>query len=252
MVLVRHLHIHRPRLEQPHLIPAKQRRERNIHLRIRQIHPHARPRATTKRRQLSGPPLHAPLIIIGPVVVVVVVEPAVRVKDLRVREDGRVVMHVHVVHGDGGVGRDGPGFVRERGGGRGEAGHAADDAVGHAEALFDDGGEVGEGFEVAPERDGVGGGWEGGGEFGGEGAVDARGVEDVEGDDGEGVAGRFVAGDDEQDAFVREAVEASFLRGHFVVVCHFVKNGRDRIGLGIGLGSGLTGSSDLLLDHLFW
>ena len=236
MILVRDLHIPAPRLKKHHLIPAKQRRERDVHLRVRQIHTHAGPRAPTERRQLLLQ-LRAPGL-----------QPAVGVERLGVGEDGGVVVHVHVVHRDGGVGRDDPVFVFEWGGG-GYARHAADDAVGHAETFFDDGAEVGELFEIPPEGDGVGV-RDGGRELGFEAAEDARGVEDVEGDDGEGVAGRFVAGHDEQDALVCEAVEALFFGRHFLVVGHFVEDGRDGRGFGIDAGFGIAGFGDLLLDQL--
>ena len=240
MVLVRDLDVLHPRLEKHHLIPPKQRRERDVHLRIRQIHPHARPRPAAKGRQLF-----VQLGAVGS-------QPAVRVEEGRVDEDGRVVVHVHVVHRDGRVGRHDPVSVPERGG-RGDAGHAADDAVGHAETLFDDGAEVGEPFEVLPQGHGAAV-RDRGPELGKERVVNGGRVEHVEGDDREGVAGRFVPGHDEQDAFVREPVQALLFRGHFFVVRHFVEDGRDGL-LGSGLDDGrfgLAGLGDLLLNHLFF
>ena len=238
MILMLNLDVRLPRLKQHHLIPPEQRRERDIQLRIRQVHPHTGPRAPTKRHELS---LH-PLQFVRP-------QPAVRVEGFRIDEHGGIVVHVHGVHRNGGVGRDDPVLVPERGG-RGDARHAADDAVGHAETLLDDGGEVREEFEVAPERDGVLI-RDGGGELGLEGREDARGAEQVEGDDREGVACRFIARDDEQDAFVREAVEALLLGGHFLVVRHLVEDGRDGLGFGFDLRCRIGRLGDLLLDHLF-
>ena len=234
------LHILLPRLKQPHLIPSKQRRERDIKLRIRQIHPHARPRAPTKRHQLPPHPLH--LLIRRP-------QPAVRVKGLGIHKHGAIIVHVHRVHGHGRVGRDDVVLVAEGRGGR-DAGHAADDAVGEAESFFYDGGEVGEGFEVAPEGDGVGV-RDGGCELGFEEREDARGAEEVVGYGREGVPGRFVTSDDEEDAFVREAVEALLFRGHLFVVRHFVEDGRDGLGFGFDLCVRVGRLGDLLLDDLF-
>ena len=212
---MRNPHVLPPRLKKHHLIPPKQRRERDVHLRIRQVHTDASSRAATEGRELFLQPLRA---AVGP-------QPAVRVEEFRVDEDGRVVVHVHVVHRDGGVWRDDPVLVSERGG-RGDAGHAADDAVGHAEALFDDGAEVGEILEIAPEGDSVFIG-DSVHKLGFEGFENVWGVEDVECDDREGVSRRFVTGHDEQDAFVRKAIEALLFRGHLFVVRHFVKDGWD-------------------------
>ena len=78
------LHIRRSRLKQLHLVPAKQRRERDIHLRLRQIHPYASSCAAAKRRQLLHQ-FHG----IG-------LQPAVRIETFRLHEDGRFVVHIHV------------------------------------------------------------------------------------------------------------------------------------------------------------
>ena len=158
-------------------------------------------------------------------------------------------MHVHVVHRDGGVGRDDPVLVSERGGRR-DAGHAADNAVGHAEAFFDDGAEVREVFEVAPEGEGFFVG-DSGVELGFEGCENVRGVEDVEGDDREGISCRFIAGDDEQDALVREAIEAFFFHRHFVVMRHFIKDGWERLWFRFDSGVSVARFGDLLLYHLY-
>ena len=53
MILIYNLNVRLPRLKRHYLIPSKQRRERDIELRIRQIHPHTGPRAPTKRHELS-------------------------------------------------------------------------------------------------------------------------------------------------------------------------------------------------------
>ena len=227
-----------PRLEQLHIIPPEQGRERNIQLRIGQVHSHAGPGAFTERHELF---LHQLRVLS--------LQPAVRVEGFGIDEDGGIIVHVHGVHGNGGVGRDDPVLVPERGG-RGDARHAADDAVGHAEALLDDGGEVREGFEIAPERDGVFV-RDGVGELGLEGFEDARGAEQVVGDDGKGVARCLVTGDDEQDALVREAVEALLVGGHFLVVRHLVEDGRDGLGFGSDLHVRICRLVDLFLDHLF-
>lgn len=81
---------------------------------------------------------------------------------MAVGEDGLVVVQQGSGHADGGVRRDDPLLVLERL--RGEASVAAADAVGEAEALEDDGGEVGE-FLEGQQRRLRGVVWDGGGQL---------------------------------------------------------------------------------------
>ena len=158
-------------------------------------------------------------------------------------------MYIYNVYRDGGIRRDDPVLVPERGG-RGDARHATDDIVRHAETLLDDGAKVREGFEMAPERDSILI-RDDDNELDIEGYENTREAEYIEGDNREGGSDRFVARDDKQDALVREAVQALLFGGHFLVVRHLVEDGRDRLGFGFDLHFRICRLGDLLFNYLF-
>lgn len=140
---MRNPHILIPRPPHPHLHPRKQVPNRNHQFLHRDRAPHTSPRAPPKRHeefpfQLAGT---------GP-------KPAVRVESPRVREDGRVEVHVAEGHADDGAGGDGVLGV-EGGEGAVDARHAVA-FFAEAQAFFDAGEEVGAVFvEEGGGEDGV-------------------------------------------------------------------------------------------------
>ena len=116
------------RIKQPHPAPhlPKNRRERHVDFRQRQIHPNALPRSPAKVKKTLLPVLLFQSQETG------------RVELSRLGKDGRIVVHVQRVHADGGAGRDRPGSERERGV-RVHALKPMDGAVGDAQAFVDDG-----------------------------------------------------------------------------------------------------------------
>ena len=125
------------RIKQAHLSaqPPKNRRERHVDFRQRQIHPDALPRSPAEVEKTFLPHL-----------LFRSQEPC-WVEVSRLGEDGGIVVHVQGVHADGGAGRDRP--VSEcEGGIRVDALESVDGAVRDAQAFVDDGTQVRQLFEV--------------------------------------------------------------------------------------------------------
>lgn len=165
------------RLKQAHLPsqPSKNRRERHVDFRQRQVHPDALPRSPAKVEQPFLPRLPFRS------------EEACRVELPRLGEHGGIVVHVQGVHANGGAGRDRP--VPERQGGvRVDALEPVDGAVRDAQAFVDDGTQVRQLFEIL-QRARRGGVRDGFFEFLGERAEDGRIREDVVGGYGQHVRG---------------------------------------------------------------
>ena len=138
------LHILDPRLKQLKPEPpirGKHGRNPQIKLRIRQIQPRALPRAFTESKQIS---LQA-----------WVFEKAFWSEGARIWEQGRIIVDEDRGHADGGHWRDAVLLVLGHVIGE-ETLEALGDAVADAETFGDDGGEVGELFELLPF------GWRGG------------------------------------------------------------------------------------------
>jgi len=200
-------------------------RHRQVHLGIRQVKADAGARAAAKGEEVFRQALLLRLMLKrllaivakskGRLIVIIRVEPALGDEPSRLREDRRIVVDEHGGHGDGGVRRDDVVGVRD-GAVREGAFHAVRDAVAQTEAFGEDGGEVGEVFELLQGRGHVGV-WHGLLELGGESGEHGRVGEDVVGERLQRVLRRDAARADQADGFLAEAVEGAFLRWHFLV-----------------------------------
>lgn len=200
---------------------AENVRERQVQFRIGEVEADAGARAASEGEEVFGQPLLLGLFLLewlfaavvvgvvvtdrsgGRVLVLFRVEPALRDEFSRLREDGRVVVDEHGRHGDGGVGREDVVAVLECAV-RVRAFHAVGDAVAEPKTFGDDGGEVGEVFELL-ERCGDAGVWHGLFELGGEFGEYGRVGEDVVGHCFQRVLRRDAPGADQADRFLAEA-----------------------------------------------
>ena len=193
-------------------------RQRQRHLHHGQVDSRAPPRAFTERELV-------------PLERAVVFEPALRAKEPRLREEGRVAEEERVRHAHRGARRDavaGPRvWVRVDGRGYGgDAGAPVGDGDADAEGFLDHGPEVGlplQGREVVAYA--VGTVREGGPELLLQEPQAARVGEEFVGGDGDGPGGAEGRGDDEHLGVLLEAVEGLFRGGQVRAAEDLVEDG---------------------------